>query len=266
MKVIEWNVHGLMNSRCPAYVANEINRLNSDVVILTEYVENINYNGKFETYMKTKYFLCRQPQLIEGNGILIAIKKSDRIRIDCRKRIWRINDIPNTSSPDFLHTFMEYNEQPISIIGMRVKTYDNYINRRKQVETVIEYINNLDEVHKSRVIVMGDFNNSQILGDENKYNEIKQYKGKDTENYNLQILKSDFKAAGFYVFNSTPKGNVYNKYSQLISGFPYKQDHIFVKGMNVSDTEYDWSYKEQNYIRDIGRDPDHAILKANIEI
>lgn len=267
LKVIECNVHGLNSNSCPDYIASEIKRQDADIAILTEYVENANYDGAFENLIKESYHLFRQPKPVKGNGVLIAVKKSEDIQLDCRSRFYSIPAKENKSDyPEFLHAFIKYKDVPITIIGLRVRTAKDYKLRCKQVDSILQYIKNLDNKYQHKIIVAGDFNNSRIIGEENEYDHRGQYAGLDTQHYNLQLIKSKFKESGFFVFNSTPKGSVFNTYSQVFGSYTYKQDHIFVKGLNISDTQYDWSYKEQNYIRDGGRNPDHAILKANIEV
>lgn len=210
MRVMEWNVHGLASNRCPTYVADEIKKLEANIVVLTEYVENANYDGTFEKALQSyNYSLFRQPKAIKGNGVLIAVKQNSEIRIDCCKCIYSISDgKEELSSPNFLQASIEYLGKPITIIGLRVNTDADYLKRWKQVEQVLLFITNLPEEYKNRILVMGDFNNSQIKGVENDFNEVNQYIGFDTEMYNLQMIKKAFKEAGFYVSNSTPKGNV----------------------------------------------------------
>lgn len=263
MKVIEWNVHGLAKNRCPSYVADEIKRQDADIAILLEYVESVNFDGKFEKNLrKAGYELFRQPKDKEGNAVFIAVKNEHFDYIDCRERRYLLSN----RDVNFMAVKVKYGSYIITIIGCRIVPSSTAEERLLQLESIFDYIDSLPREDRNTIIVAGDFNNYRIVGEENYIESFEQYNKMVSENYNLQRIKKKFKEAGFYVNNSTPKGNVFNVYSTMFNACPYKYDHIFVKGMNIDPPEYDWSYKEQNYVSDGGRDPDHAILKTCIEL
>lgn len=247
MKIIEWNVHGMEKSRCPSYVADEIEKQNADIAILTEYVVNANKNGSFEKQLsKLKYKMFTNNST--KNGILIAVKGD-----------WEIEELEQIekSSLNFLGLRIKKEDSAFLIIGVRVTQEDKGKDRFLQIRNIIDYIGSLDEKDKQRIIVAGDFNNYRFLENENDYIG-------EAKDYNIQKIREAFEKEGFLVEKSTPIGNVYYVFSYLYGSYPYKYDHIFVKGFSIDKVEYDWDYKCRNYQRDVGRNPDHAILRAEV--
>ncbi|MBQ8728075.1 MAG: hypothetical protein IJY83_06280 [Oscillospiraceae bacterium] len=52
MKIIEWNVKNMKQTKCLSCLAYEINDRKPDIVVLTEYNIDANKGGKFEKEMQ----------------------------------------------------------------------------------------------------------------------------------------------------------------------------------------------------------------------
>lgn len=54
MKIIEWNVKNMKQTKCLSCLAYEINDRKPDIVVLTEYNIDANKGGKFEKNAKKR--------------------------------------------------------------------------------------------------------------------------------------------------------------------------------------------------------------------
>lgn len=198
-----------------------------------------------------------------------------------------MNTIRN-EQPNFLQVDMVVDGELISVIGTRIRVTD-YPKRREQILSLIDHINTLPN---RNIIIVGDFNNSKIYGNESKF-----YLGKDGvremyhytsdgnlndlyDTYNYHIMKNDFMNIGMTVF--TPPGKQYSwgytidKYGNLTNGC-FKLDHIITKNLNVQNAKYchsfiknytkekEWKFNNGKYTI-IPPFPDHAILIADVYI
>lgn len=279
--VAEWNIRGENSKSCQTYVADRLAELKfnyngkvikkPDIIILTEYVENKNYDSEIEKKLAGYgYCLFRQPADIKGNAILIAIKNKPNFILDTSKRVYVLpkNDI---KLPNFMGVFFEIKLgsmlYPITVIGYRTVEDHDYGNRSKQLDIVFEYLRGLDSKFYQNIIFAGDFNNGIIRGDENDLEH--RYSKSNAKKYNYQLIKKIFKKEEYNIINTTPIGN--DKYS-FCNRYTYKLDHIFVKGFECKFIDYDWNWKDKNNIQDTypngkikGYNPDHAILQAVLE-
>ena len=255
LKVFEWNVKNLNKSPCKSYVADIIldnnDKQKPDIVVFTEYCKMANKD--FEEKMSTKYKLITN----EESRIMIAINKE-------------INCVPGPARVIKQHSFLakkiKLDDKIITLVGIRIEvvgrdcTEDEQERRKEQLVKIVDNLKN-----EKNVIVIGDFNNYKLHGDENDIkNYEKIYEKKDQKIYNLQIIKKLFAENNFEYINSTPNGDTYS----FIHNANYKYDHVFVKGdLIIKSTEYDWDWKDNNKFDDSkGYHPDHALLKATVEL
>lgn len=301
LKLLLINANGQSNKNAilQPFIADEIINKNPDVFVSVEFVKGKNWLEFI--YSFPQYNIITSPNTT-GNGVLIGIKKE----IQLTNIIEKIPAVSTYYSPDFLQVGIKCNGQNLNIIGTRIKTLnvkkeiwdDDYKYRRKQFENLTNYLSDI----QNNTIVLGDFNNSFIRGDQTKiytYEEIQKLykrnkKGETlaTRHFNYHLMKNML--GGQYVLHTPKKGSSWGlqlKNGKLTYGY-IKNDHLITNKDNikVNNICYNWDYikKNQNksYIKNIyfnenfkSKDkennntlwppngyPDHAMLLAEIEI
>lgn len=254
LNLIEWNVKNMHDTPCNQCVADKLLEGSGepDVIFLSEYSYNANRNEFVESKISEKYRIISK----QNSGIMIAIKKE-------------INCVPGPASTvegqHFLAKKIIIDGKIIKLVGVRIQvdsgnaSEEEQKNRKNQLKKIISALKK-----DKNVIIMGDFNNYRCLGDENDINnyiEIYESEKKVQKIYNLQSVKKLFFDNGYEYKKSTPEGD---QYSYKLGNARYKYDHIFAKGdLFVESPEYDWEWEKSETK---GYNPDHALLKATVEI
>ncbi|MGN0538953.1 MAG: endonuclease/exonuclease/phosphatase family protein [Candidatus Fimenecus sp.] len=301
LKVMEWNIHagtGFANYVIPVnLIVNQVFDAEPHIFVFTEFVQSAGWID-LKTILEKKYHIFDSAYLPKQNGICIGIRKECGIEFLSTKSKNSVfgNDLV---LPDFYEVKVRVNSKEISVIGTRIridyykarsKDDNERIDEQKQrfeqySNLIIEHIAKL----KNDVIMLGDFNNSRILGDEIKINikDIdKIYSGLDSIEYNFQKIrafainethnklslytpKGDKSSIGaFWDFkNKKAKSPVSNSEQK------HKYDHL-ITNFVPEKLEYNWDflklYDDIKYFNANGTIkrgyPDHAILLAVIKI
>lgn len=262
MKIIEWNINQRANhskeDKIPEFVAEEINELSADIVIITEFYKVSQWKNFVISLASYNTFVTDNPK----NEVLIAIKKKYLI-----ESVYWWTSSYNKCMPDYLEVNIKHNENIISVIGARILVdYYNYNNKKEvtkemknryvQNSNILERIKKLQE--KGNLILgAGDFNTGR--------------RNNPNENWSSDVLKSELLSLDIALH--TPKGNSH----QLYKGDDYAgcPDHLFASSaLSVETVPYYWNfvecdkniYFEGKYTKDISAPyPDHGILIAEIK-
>lgn len=252
LKIIEWNVN--MRSKkgliIPSLIVAEIEKLNADVVCLTEYVRGINHTDFITSlkYCGYETFLRPMTEQTGGNEILLALKSEI------------VNDpevfiLPSgKDSPDFLHVSTLIGSHRFHIVGVRVRIGGeeeldkDFQSRRVQIQTLVE---NLQNIEDEKMIIVGDFNN----GFYSKGDDRNSYPNKPRQYYNYPLLSDDMRKAGFDAHTPT-EGFSWGKCFRL--------DHLFAKQCAIKSVKYSWNFKHNSQFKNGVGYPDHAMLIAEL--
>ena len=287
LKVVEWNVNGhkgktgrMCTKEFYSSILSEV--IEPDIIVLTEYKEEKNHGKGIENGIENelsdngKYFFS------SANDVMIALKK------DRWKNLKLVDfdfeemypDLQSSQYPNLCIVKGTLKDNtPVFIIGVRIKTSKESISKLSVKEQENEYKNrwyqlilaygiieykireyknqkNLKEDEEIPIILAGDLNNSRYFGDMNDLGKMvqKEYEGKLTKYYNLQLIKKAFLDHGYEYTLSTPLGNSNSVYSHMMR-VPCKLDHIFVKNLKVTSVKYS-TEKYQS---------DHRMLIADVE-
>ena len=206
---MEWNINGrggFSGVDFPDFIAKTIMpeqdvNFRPDIIVLVEFFKRGGWK-KFCQNLSEEYVLCLSDDYGHGkNQVLIAIKKSLNPVIMHMSSVIpqgrQLLEVPGLEylHPEFLQvdTTIEKDGErtSLSIMGTRIKSEganQNYINRMKQYELLISYLDGLT----TPVIVMGDFNNG-ILRDEisaSPENALLKYIQPEAKKYNYHLMKS----------------------------------------------------------------------------
>lgn len=301
LTVMEWNIHagtGFANYVIPVnLIVNQVFKAEPHIFVFTEFVQSAGWID-LKTILEEKYHVFDSPYLPEQNGICIGIRKECGIEYLADKSKTSVfeNDL---DSPDFYEIKVRINSKEISVVGTRIRIDYHKANsknnekeriseqnqRFKQYTKLIEYIATI----KNDIVMLGDFNNSRILGDETELKDEKinkTYSGKDSIEYNFQKIRA-------FAINEThnklslytPDGNVSSvgafwdskseKAESPISNpkQKHKYDHL-ITSFVPEKLDYKWDfiklYDDIKYFTAKGKIkrgyPDHAILLAIINI
>lgn len=283
LKVVEWNVNGHKGKTGRVCTKEFYNSILSevtepDIIVLTEYKVEKNHGKGIEKELSDngKYFFS------SANDVMIALKKDrwknlELVDFDFEEMY---PDLQSSQYPDLCVVKGTHeNNTPVFIIGVRIKTSKVSISKLTVEEQENEYKNrwyqlilaygsieykireyknqkNLKEDEEIPIILAGDLNNSRYFGDMNDLGKMvqKEYEGKLTKYYNLQLIKKAFLDHGYEYTLSTPLGNSNSVYSHMMR-VPCKLDHIFVKNLKVTSVKYS-TEKYQS---------DHRMLIADVE-
>jgi len=285
IRIAHWNVNGRAGKNTgydlSPLITNEIVGKKSasvpDIVVLTEFVAARNWKNVKSTLEEKQYLVFTSSYEQGKNGVLIALKKNF---VTDSTPSGKIKPMEN-EKPDFLQVKTMFNGIAIAIVGVRVRVRDSsskdydakedYKERKLQIDALNKHLQeHLQDVENT--ILVGDFNNSRICGDENKsYKEVKEeYRGLDTyDTYNYHMLKE---ALSQHTIATPEKGFSWVDKKE----FKYKLDHLFTReGMKVLECEYSRDFvisengyeglTKENYKSDLSY-PDHAILTATLEL
>ncbi len=277
--IMEWNINQRSNyggsTSIPNVIVKKIKDIKADIIVLTEFFKVEKYKEFISNLEEENYTVFLDPRKAEKNKNQILIAISNKIDISNGGKIkWLPNNISG-SNPNFLQVEVKYNNEPLIIIGTRIRWHGNsngkltkqtFEKRKKEFEYLINHLKKLKEMKSKNILILGDFNNARILGDENilyDENAIDElYKNVLQRSFNYHILKREFHEIGFNTH--TPKAGT--------SIGIFKIDHLIVSNnIMLSKIDYDpnfdtlmSTYKKET-IPEIGL-PDHSILTASIKI
>ena len=264
IRIYEWNIH--MSATIPSnqgyilqpWVVDEIIKDTPDIIVLTEFVVSKGLEYYFKVLESNQYhwFISN---FTTQNGIMIAIKESsfdfqdilhyseNSVQVDYMA-------LKGCVLPDFYEVKVKWNEEPLSIIGVRMKVGVD----KKQFTALDDYLSGLD----NNVICIGDFNAYWPNIWKTKDNHTLP---KTSDKYNLYTPPYENGKNFSYVLKDQKTG--IGKYVQL--------DHLITNIPDVNvEVEYYWDFintlrykcgiTSKTLIKPSGL-PDHAILKAIIK-
>ncbi len=278
LKILEWNIHhqGRKAKKTPLNIVEYIMREEEDVIILLEVntqAENFeDFCEKFNEKGYRIYMACYK-ECNYANDMFIAVNSKSNIfvkNVDYHKAYHSEAENKNDLSiPENLFLDIEINGKSYVIGGVRIKELDsNYPIRKKQMETLISWNNEIDVP----IILLGDFNNLRENTPE--------------QSWNLKVLDSIIERK---FIRKTPEFNcswgvAYYPQTKKYDGY-IKEDKLLLSTSIQSVAEvslaYYWDYLSDNIdgswldpVNQYGRQkinvpigiPDHAILKVRIPL
>lgn len=295
LAVMEWNINGRSGSAPLGHcipvnlIANEVLEKNPDIFVLTEFVPTAGWLD-LKAILSRQYELFTSPYRPRQNGICIGVRK--RGDITCLGE--RTLDFP--AGPDFHEVRVRVNGKELSVIGTRVQIdlkaadrrnddrvrHSEQMQRFEQFQRLSAYIATLDNV-----VVVGDFNNSRIRGDENETDTKRVgdiYRELDSLYYNYQKIRATVErdTAGRCSLCTAVDGlaSVGAQWGRADKGKAYralppkegrsKYDHIIANAQWEVRAEYHWdfldAYDEAQFEKGKIRAgfPDHAVLLATV--
>ena len=291
LKVMEWNI-GARTGR-PGYsvpvnlIVNQVLEQRPDIFVLTEFVQAGGWLDLKEILAR-EYDLSISPYQPHQNGICIGIRKGSGICVSENE-----NARSDAGGPDFHEVVVRINGKPVSVIGTRIRIgadsrkISEQKRRFEQFLRLVEHIAPLENV-----LVLGDFNNSRILGDEHETDAKKiacAYEGKASLYHNFQKMQAALmeKTGGKFSLRTAegpmPSVGAFWDGRNRKASAPepnedqrHKYDHIITNAdLGVQEVKYDWKFVK-SYGREKFEDgehpdiragfPDHAILLAEIDL
>ena len=258
LSLMSWNINQRSGFGCKEnftpIVFEEINKHNTDLIILSEFVKFPGYLTFISQLKNIGYIVMCDPRSDRGvNEILIAVKEDV-----LKGETFTIKILPNVETktslyPNFLHVSLKYDGQELNIIGIRIRIRNSspsdYQKRKLQLDSLIRYMSKIE----GSIILAGDFNNGYFKDGETSTS----YNGKSREFYSYPLLKEESKGAGLNLH--TPKE--YGSWKNM------KLDHILTRGLDLINPIYDWGFtKNNNYQPNEIGVPDHAMLLTTISI
>ena len=248
ISVMTWNINQRanygMNSSIPCVVLEELEKVNCDITVLTEFYKVKEYKTFFLGLDKLGYIVVSNKERAKRgvNEVVIAIKKNvfDGQSLSV-SQIETIYDF----QPNMLNVQIKFKETVLNIVGVRIRPTTNWSNRREQLEFLTTYIQSL----KGKVIVLGDFNNGYFSESDTEVSFVGNRKF-----YNYPYIKNEMSRIGFISY--TPQKG--------FSWDTYRLDHIFAKNMKVINLSYNWEFEtNKKFKKEVGF-PDHAILLGEL--
>lgn len=280
LKVSTWNINQRsgFGNQVPDIVFSELAQLNSDILIITEYVKGTNHFEFCEQLQSLGYAVFEYLEHIEKlqNEILIVVKTKLVINP-------LLKNLPQGDKfPDFLHLQVDLEDEPLHIIGTRIKiatisdalTYKRKLplqiidaqERLLQIKHIAEYVKKLS----GKILLMGDFNNFHYY--ENQTVNSWEYDKEFLQNYySYPLLVAKMTEVNLTAYS--PTGNYDEVYSWVNPKLRecnlkryIRNDHIFSNIAEIRDTQYSWNFlKNPDYQNKVGY-PDHGILTATISL
>ena len=280
LTISTWNINQRsgLGENIPDMVFNAISQLNSDIIVLTEYLKS---NNHFE--------FCEKLKLLDYNLYLYSHteKNQNEIMIGVKSKFVKrplLHTLPQDKlSPDFLHLQIDYENTPLHIVGARVKilpirsdlSYERKLpllikdakDRLLQVNRITKYLQKLN----GKILLIGDFNNFHYF--ENNTIDSWYHDKEFLQNYySYPILVAKMTEVNLTAYS--PTGN-YDEVYSWINPNPkigvdnmkryIRNDHLFSNITEISNIQYNWKFTEQpNYVNKVGY-PDHAILTATVK-
>ncbi len=260
-KIISWNINQRANymkkDYIPPWVPEEINSLDADIAIITEFYKVSDWEKLVSTLASYNTFVTENP----ANEVLIAIKKKYPVE---SVQSW----VSNYSDclPDYLEVNIKHKQNIISVIGARILV-DNYNYgiedevtkemqcRRIQFDHILKKIKILQQ-KGNHIVGAGDLNTGR--------------RGNPNKDWSMNVVEKELPSN---IKLYTPDGCSHGLYKgDEFAGCP---DHLFASSiMEVSNLSYNWEFAktyEPNVYANGERTkmipnpyPDHAILVAEI--
>lgn len=271
IKTMSWNINGRTGFggryQLPVtLLVDTIQMINPDVCVLVEFVKGNGYLDLENVLSEMGYKIFSTKYTKGWNGVAIIVKEElnpsyVEQRIDMEKcDIW----------PDYLRVDINSDGKQIAIIGTRIRTTPEFINRKEQFDLITKHLNCLDK----QFIVLGDFNNANIVNENDK-----QYESYDKQRkfYNYQMIWRIIEDDNQWSLITPDQGKgCDNSYSIMTKCFghacPTKDDHMItsVSKENIISAKYDWTFvtprngygkmNEKCVLSTLVGKPDHAIL------
>ncbi len=290
LKVMEWNI-GARTGR-PGYsvpvnlIVNQVLEQRPDIFVLTEFVQAGGWLDLKEILAR-EYDLSISPYQPHQNGICIGIRKDSGIACV------RENAHTFDGGPDFHEVVVRINGKPVSVIGTRIRIgadSEKIAEQKQRFEQFLRLVEHIAPLEN--VLVLGDFNNSRILGDEHETDAKKiacAYEGKASLYHNFQKMQAALmeKTGGKFSLRTAegpmPSVGAFwdGRNRKAIAPKPNeklknKYDHLIMNtDLDVQAVKYEWNFVE-SYGREKFEDgedpdiragfPDHAILLAEIDL
>lgn len=261
ISVLEWNINqrgGKGRGNIPPWVKDEINGY--DIVILTEFCTGCDGRAAFISELEQRGYHCAVSDNSNGNDILIAINACFSILNSTWVPCYGMN-----SFPENLRVDIDCDGSPLTAMGIRIKTLDNFKMRKQEFKWVLEQIRDL----KHPILMAGDFNHGK--------------RGSRNQDWSISIMEDMLKGKGFTLY--TPEGSsIYGV--ENYNGNEFPDDYFAAKGATITLRPYDRDFTSRNpSAYPFGRDfqelwypgardgdlakiassfPDHAILKGNL--
>ena len=288
---MEWNINA--RSTYLGYcmpinlIANQVLEKNPKIFVLTEFVHTCGWSD-LKSILSEKYNIYVSPYRRQ-NGICIGIRKDSGIKYKGDKTY------NFTDGPDLYEVLVNVNGEDIHVIGTRIRIdwkkshdEDRAIRLAEQEKRAEQFLRLIEHIkHIKNVIVLGDFNNSRILEDENETNLEKIdniYGDKDSIKYNYQkMCATIIEKTNKKFLLHTAEGNVSSVGARWCKEkrkalHPienerqrHKYDHVICNSNWEVDVDYKWNflefYSDEQFDKGgkikVGY-PDHAILLAEI--
>lgn len=262
-KIFTWNINSATNRSIstPEFVGEEIERQDSDFLILTEFCKTKNHEEFIQKHLVDNgYGYILSNNLSKHNDILIAWKRDKYNAVNEEKGI-----LTNETTPNFAYVVLKDSSGfEFVLAGVRI-TIESYENRAKQYRFVLDSLKTF-----SRVVIGGDFNCLR--------------RGTTEQRWNISLLSEMSRQAEFKLI--TPNGQSIYAEKAINTAYEFAEDHFVVKGMDLTNEIYDRSFTDRNSniylhgrnfsVYDFGLKrniwsinvgsgiPDHAILSATM--
>lgn len=267
IKILEWNINQRSHYRGRGIelVSDEIRRVNADLVCLTEYVKGEQHSTFCDEMHELGYSTFLAPTTGDKkelkNEILLAVK-TNFLNNSTQKITGTDEAFSFTKKevlpPNFLHLQIDFNDEPLHIIGCRIQTRKDYNiedakERMDQIHLIVEYIKKL----YGGIVVTGDFNNffysetSTVYSWSHDKTYLQNY-------YSYPLLIKAMNEVALTAY--TPKGYSWKNEKEI----QFRLDHLFTN-LKVNQKEYSWEFTENPKYRVANSYPDHAMLIVHIE-
>lgn len=261
ISVLEWNIHqqgGSGGGNIPSWVKDEINGY--DIVVFTEFCTRCDRRATFISEIEQLGYHCVASDNTDGNDIFIAVKSCFSVMDYAWVSCYGVNAIPENLRVD-----IDCDGQPLTVMGIRIKTNNNFKVRRQQFQWALEQVGKM----KQPVLITGDFNNGR--------------RRSNNKDWNISIMRDMLEAKEFTLY--TPEGSsIYGV--ENYNGYEFPDDHFATKKAMITLYHYDREFTSHDPLTYfLGQDfqepwypganekdlakvappfPDHAILKGTL--
>ena len=264
-KICVWNINLATNTNIwiPEFVGKEIERQESDFVILTEFCKTIKHENFIQRFfIDNGYDYVLSNNSMKHNNIFVAWKRDKYTVVNSETNIKT-----NQTTPNIVFVVLKDSKGiEFVLAGVRITT-ESYENRAIQWDSALEVLKSFP-----RVIVGGDFNCLRRGTSESRWNIFELAQKSQNRGFNLV----------------TPKGqSIYAEIAQRREN-EFAEDHFVAKGIEITDEKYDRSFMDRNtdvylhgknftiYDKELKRNiwsidvgsgiPDHAMLLGTINM
>lgn len=291
LNVLVWNINGnysLRSYAIPTFIASTLVQTNDmyktvDIIILTEFVVAPGWCHLKAVLEEYEYSIFTS-YASEQNGVLIAINKNikglDKKSLETAVPLTEMNTVKD-KKPNFLQVTIKYKDNPLNIIGTRIriedKCNDNSKKKAKSTDSNVHLNSNKEDQYKKdnqlkfredqfmalydhlrsykkqRVICAGDFNPKCSRKKYNK-DKINYYEKKinimGQDRWCYWWIKDKLKNSTFEIITpdkDKEEGSWVDKNNKM-----FLNDHIIISSdFNVPEAEYIWKFvtRENGYVK-----------------